>query len=406
MKNILYSSFHNYMDQTSGAAISARAVLLALAKNGWQVRTLCGSLFDNGEQDVETFCSGLKRRGLNYSVESRKLRGLGSVFEYRNVLFNDSGIDSSAIFILNRSRKESNQSFFREESDLLLYLQDRAYETFRPNVFMTYGGQFATYASAAYFKKRSVTTVFYLCNLAYKERSVFKNFDYVIVPSEFARTAYKYRLGLETLVVPPLIDEGSATVQDRDPRYLTFVNPTREKGLEFAAAIFRELAKTDAEIPILLVQGRASLLQAAKSIGRHDDLKIKIFRGSVAPKTFYRVTRLLFMPSLEEETFGRVIVEAGGNHVPTICSDRGALPETVGNGGVALHIPSHITSTYNGPIDSAVLNNWVKTIVGLWNDRELYNAYAQNAFLNAQRYNEDTVKKMTLELFEKFSGVR
>lgn len=165
-------------------------------------------------------------------------------------------------------------------------------------------------------------------------------------------------------------------VKTHEPRCLTFVSPTCEKGLEFAAALFRELANKKVDVPILLVQGRASLLQAARSIGKFDDLKIKIVRGPIEPTAFYRVTRVLLMPSLEEETFGRVIVEAGLNHIPTLCSDRGALPETVGTGGFALPIPARFDSCYRGAIESSELSLWTGIIASLWNCQELYDTIA------------------------------
>lgn len=42
--------------------------------------------------------------------------------------------------------------------------------------------------------------------------------------------------------------------------------------------------------------------------------------------------RVVLMPSLWEESFGRVAAEAMANGIPVLSSDRGALPETVGAG--------------------------------------------------------------------------
>ena len=48
----------------------------------------------------------------------------------------------------------------------------------------------------------------------------------------------------------------------------------------------------------------------------------------------YGETALLLVPSLVDETFGRVVVEAGFNGIPVLASDRGALPDVVGCGGM------------------------------------------------------------------------
>ncbi len=44
---VWFVSWHNYLDQTNGASISTRSLLLALKKHGWGVKTFCGSSFDN-----------------------------------------------------------------------------------------------------------------------------------------------------------------------------------------------------------------------------------------------------------------------------------------------------------------------------------------------------------------------
>jgi glycosyltransferase involved in cell wall biosynthesis len=42
------------------------------------------------------------------------------------------------------------------------------------------------------------------------------------------------------------------------------------------------------------------------------------------------------MPSIHEETFGRVVAEAQVSGIPALTSDRGALPETLGAGGLSV----------------------------------------------------------------------
>lgn len=44
---VWFVSWHNYLDQTNGASISTRSLLLAMRKYGWNVETFCGSSFDN-----------------------------------------------------------------------------------------------------------------------------------------------------------------------------------------------------------------------------------------------------------------------------------------------------------------------------------------------------------------------
>ena len=60
------------------------------------------------------------------------------------------------------------------------------------------------------------------------------------------------------------------------------------------------------------------------------------------PRQFLAVTRLLLYPSVWEESFGRTIVEAMINGVPVVASQRGALEEVVGMGGVVVPIPEEV----------------------------------------------------------------
>ena len=58
----------------------------------------------------------------------------------------------------------------------------------------------------------------------------------------------------------------------------------------------------------------------------------------------YAQARVLLMPSVWEEAFGRTVIEAQLNGLPVLASNRGALPETVGNGGLTLdpHAPVEV----------------------------------------------------------------
>ena len=71
------------------------------------------------------------------------------------------------------------------------------------------------------------------------------------------------------------------------------------------------------------------------------------------PRDFYRVSRVVLMPSLWRESLGRVAVEAMANGIPVLASDRGALPETLGDAGFVLTIPERYTASSLGRADPA-----------------------------------------------------
>ncbi|MBQ9874760.1 MAG: hypothetical protein IJM30_09880 [Thermoguttaceae bacterium] len=59
--NVLFASPHNHMDQTSGAAISTRSTLRALARSRHCVRALTGSVFDDDFFREEDLTRSLRR---------------------------------------------------------------------------------------------------------------------------------------------------------------------------------------------------------------------------------------------------------------------------------------------------------------------------------------------------------
>ena len=83
-------------------------------------------------------------------------------------------------------------------------------------------------------------------------------------------------------------------------------------------------------------------------------------------------TKLLLAPSLVEEGSGRSASEAQVNGLPVVASNRGALPETVGPGGVILDAHAPIA-------------DWVEAVARLMRDPSHYAAVADAARAHAAR---------------------
>ncbi len=153
----------------------------------------------------------------------------------------------------------------------------------------------------------------------------------------------------------------AAEVRDRNPRFLTFINPKGIKGVYVFARIARELARRRPEIPILVTQGRSgpdALSEPDLGLAPHlagqfpietgrDGRNIATMPFVPDPGTFYpavySATKLLLMPSLWNEAFGLVAAEAMLNGIPVLASNRGALPETIGDAGFLFDIPARYT---------------------------------------------------------------
>ena len=156
--------------------------------------------------------------------------------------------------------------------------------------------------------------------------------------SEFTAQRWRALCGIDSLVSPPLVLPERYLVSARGDRVL-FVNPTQIKGVE----IMFGLAAACPDIPFLVAeswglnpQWRAYCMRRARALPN-----IEWTPPTRDMRALYARTRTLLMPSLWEESFGRTVVEAQINAIPVVASNRGALPETVGAGGVLVdaHAP-------------------------------------------------------------------
>lgn len=152
--------------------------------------------------------------------------------------------------------------------------------------------------------------------------------------SRFTAACWQAHAGVRARVVPPLIERERYLCSRLQPETVTFFNPVPEKGLELALA----LAGRCSDLKFAIVEGwpltpaqsayldrRLAGLRNARRLARRDDVRPLLAR-----------TRALLVPSLWREAWGRVVTEAQFNGIPVLASDRGALTETVGPGGLCL----------------------------------------------------------------------
>ena len=158
--------------------------------------------------------------------------------------------------------------------------------------------------------------------------------------SDFTAQRWRALCGIDSVVIPPLVLPERYFVSTRGDRVL-FVNPTPIKGVEIMFA----LAAACPDIPFLVSeswgldpQWRAYCLQRVSDLPN-----IEWGRPTRDMRTVYARARTLLMPSLWEEAYGRTVVEAQINGIPVVASKRGALPDTVGAGGILVDAHAPIT---------------------------------------------------------------
>lgn len=153
--------------------------------------------------------------------------------------------------------------------------------------------------------------------------------------SDFTAQRWQALYGLDCAVVPPIVSPQDYLAPRNGDKVL-FVNPTPIKGVE---RLF-ELAAACPELPFLVMESwpldphwRAHCQARAAALGNIE------WRGPSADmRGVFGQSRVLLMPSVWEESFGRTVVEAQLNGLPVLASRRGALPQLVGDGGAVLDL--------------------------------------------------------------------
>ena len=380
MKRMLFASHHCYLDQSNGAPITTRQILLELSARGWEVDAFCGAGFDyesgSAVDAALAQCDVVLRNrvdkhcnGLDYTLFSFVDRGI------KSIVFDsgEKGIPSPA----------SGRMFLR--------LFESTLRSQRPEIVVTYGGYWFGSELVKTARMNGAKTVVLLQNFAYHEIDYFHDVDLTITPSHFASGVYRERLGLRTTVIPPLIDwqaiKASSYGDASTREYVLFVNPDSRKGAPLFARIVSDMAEIRPDVRFLVVEGSAqtdALVRTGVDLTSARNLYRMKNTGNVGD--FYSRAKLTLIPSFFDESFGRVAAESLIACVPVVASNRGALPETLGNAAILLGVPEQYTPESNltpTPDDAAP---WIHAILRLWDDSDFYKVMRAKCDKEAQRW--------------------
>jgi len=153
----------------------------------------------------------------------------------------------------------------------------------------------------------------------------------VVTNSRFMGNLIEQRWEKECKVVYPIPDWKSIDANGASGPFITFFNPSPEKGLGVA----HSLVKTHfADRPFLFVEGFIDPEAHGIALSRSGNLVHA--RRSPDVATIYMMTNIVIIPSQWEEPFGRIALEAMYNNIPVIASQTGGLAESVGDGGILI----------------------------------------------------------------------
>jgi glycosyltransferase involved in cell wall biosynthesis len=272
------------------------------------------------------------------------------------------------------------------EGRVFLRVFERLCGHFRPDVMLTYGGHWLAQETMASARRMGVKVVFALHNLAYSDASLFRCVDAVLLPSRTSQEYYRQTLGIASTPIPGPIDDARVHCDGGDRQFLTLINPQPEKGVFVFARIAYELGRRRPDIPILVVEGRAGSDWLHRVGLGKVGANLHIMANTPDPRDFYRVSKVVLMPSLCRETLARVPIEAMFNGIPVLASRRGALSETLAESGYVFDVPERYTPETRTVPSAEEVQPWIETIERLWDDAALYAAESQRCLRAAEAW--------------------
>ncbi len=155
----------------------------------------------------------------------------------------------------------------------------------------------------------------------------------IVCNSHFMARRVKQITGKDARVIHPSL-ESTFGVSGDPQGFITMINPHRVKGID----TFLEIARRMPTENFLIVESWSLDVPALKTLqDTIADLdNVRFLHRVPDVGEIYRQTKLLLVPSVWEEAFGRVVIEAQSCRIPVIASQRGGLPEAVGDGGVCV----------------------------------------------------------------------
>ena len=160
--------------------------------------------------------------------------------------------------------------------------------------------------------------------------SVFTEADMLYVNSEYMQKAVKRYVGIDIKrVISPVLDKDRVMAKQIDRKYVTIINPDQGKG----GSLFVELAKQMSDIEFACVGFGNDCL--SENVKINEEIKkignIKVIEQTDDMSEIYDIASVLLVPSLVDETFSMVALEAMANGIPVIASEYGNLPFLIGS---------------------------------------------------------------------------
>jgi glycosyltransferase involved in cell wall biosynthesis len=399
----LFAAHNVYTDHTSGAALSHRVMMEWLAAAGHDCEVLATARFDTTQpDDIEDHLARLEvpltrapaSKAFTRSVQKPKNVVVGRP----TVRYGLGGVKVTTLLTAHNDMHERDPI----ELQQFVFLFDEALRRFSPDVVLTYGPAPTPQDVMRRARKRGVTTVFCLHGYGYYERWFYEDADHVLTTSPYLSEFYRAKVGIFSTAIPSPIEWAQVLAPTENRCCVTMINPSLMKGGALFARLAERLGIERPDIPVMAVLSTPY----SHVLGEFgiDFERFPHFMGTPPvpePANIYALTRILLVPSVFEEPFGRVAAEALINGIPPLVGNRGALPETAGGAGRVLPIPDWMTDGDKQLPSSEEVAPWFDAILELWDDPARYEEASTLARQVGERlYSEETLKRRYLDYFQ------
>lgn len=356
---VLFTSAYSAIDPSSGAAISIRTLLRLLTEYGVQAGSFGGSIFDRAPSADPV--QNLRSAGAEPTDPTALL---ADVWERR---------DGEVIHRTLPVPRWGRMLQTRTDEERLFEMAKRELDRTRPDVLLSYGDGIYEQLVVAEARRRGIVTVFYLANPSYRSAELFAFYDQVFTDTVATRDLYVERLGLDPYAIGKFVDRPTLR-DDAQPRFITYVNPSPEKGVTLFYRIAELSAQVAPELEFLVVESRATLAQ----IEQHSRLPFSRLRNVVRVGLqrdmgdVFSHTRVVLQPSVWHESGARSAIEAMSLGLPIVATTRGGIPEIAGDAGILIPPPEQMIANhwFVPPMTAAV--PWVEALRQLIGEPDFY----------------------------------
>lgn len=365
---LLFSAINSTLDTSNGAAISIKTFLGLLSRYGVECRSFSAGVYDKPrpgniiQNMVATGAMPVQEPGLPQTLWM--------------------GVDGNVHHYVELTEHMTQREFTLAEEQSLYNRVLRMLDTYEPDILMMYGSRRYERSLMRKARERGIATVFYLVNPGYRNLEAFTHVDRIFTDTEATSQLFAERFGFNCRVIGKFIEKPVPPPDALPPQYVTFINPSPEKGVTLFLRIAELAGQTLPDAKFLVVESRGKLSDAEQRTGINVERYGNVTRVGLQKDmgAVFAATKILLVPSLWHDSGPRVSVEALSMGIPAVVSNRGGLPELVGDAGIVIDPPAPLVKDHwlVPPVRDAI--PWVEVLRTLLGDSQTYAQYQQASF--------------------------